>query len=145
MAVSSLPEEQFTCFDTAEELHLAEGEHIARQGEVGRYFWMLLEGELRIYQTLPEGRDMTMAMVEAGTARIEAERVVLGLDHAEVGARLCERWSFPDVLVDAVRFHHEPERATCDPVLACFVHLGEQLRVGHRFAVRVTNVSGYLV
>jgi hypothetical protein len=51
--LSSLPEEQFTCFDTAEELHLAEGEHIARQGEVGRYFWMLLEGELRIYQTLP--------------------------------------------------------------------------------------------
>jgi HD-like signal output (HDOD) protein len=66
-------------------------------------------------------------LVEGGTARIEAERMVLGLDHAEVGARLCERWSFPDVLVDAVRFHHEPERAHADPVLACFVHLGEQV------------------
>jgi HD-like signal output (HDOD) protein len=66
-------------------------------------------------------------LVESGTARIAAERMVLGLDHAEVGARLCERWSFPEVLVDAVRFHHEPERATVDPVLACFVHLGEQV------------------
>lgn len=66
-------------------------------------------------------------LVEGGVARIEAERTVLGLDHAEVGARLCERWSFPDVLVEAVRFHHEPERAVCDPVLACFVHLGEQV------------------
>lgn len=66
-------------------------------------------------------------LVETGTARIEAERLVLGLDHAEVGARLCERWSFPEVLVDAVRFHHEPERANADPVLACFVHLGEQV------------------
>jgi signal transduction histidine kinase len=66
--LSSLPEEQFTCFDTAEELHLAEGEHISRQGEVAHHFWMLLEGELRIYQTQSDGRDMTMALVEAGTA-----------------------------------------------------------------------------
>src|ERR1700730_6427737 len=66
--LSSLTDEQLTCFDTAEELHLAEGEHISRQGEVAHHFWMLLEGELRIYQTQSDGRDMTMALVEAGTA-----------------------------------------------------------------------------
>ena len=65
--------------------------------------------------------------IEDGAARIAAERMVLGIDHAEVGARLCERWSFPGLLVDAVRHHHEPERAMVDPVLACFVHLGEQV------------------
>jgi HD-like signal output (HDOD) protein len=65
--------------------------------------------------------------VANGTPRIAAEREVLGLDHAEVGARLCERWNFPDVLVDAVRHHHEPERSTIDPLLTCFVHLGEQV------------------
>jgi HD-like signal output (HDOD) protein len=65
--------------------------------------------------------------VAAGVSRIAAEREVLGLDHAEVGARLCERWNFPDVLVDTVRHHHEPDRATIDPLLTCFVHLGEQV------------------
>lgn len=34
-----------------------------------------------------------------------------GIDHAEVGARLAERWNFPDVLVAAIRYHHAPLKA----------------------------------
>lgn len=66
--------------------------------------------------------------VEAtGVSRLEAERAVLGVDHAEVGARLCEHWGFPAVLCDTVRHHHEPERAELDPALCYAVHLGEQV------------------
>ena len=36
--------------------------------------------------------------------------MVLGTDHAEVGALILHRWSFPSDLVDAVRWHHNPER-----------------------------------
>src|SRR5450631_3646503 len=66
--LSSLPEDKLDCLAGVEEVHLTEGEFIARQGDVAHHFWMLLEGELRIYQTLPDGQDMTMAVIEAGTA-----------------------------------------------------------------------------
>ncbi len=84
-------------------------------------------GEVVLDRFLAREALLVHAAIESGASRIEAERAVLGLDHAEVGARLCERWGFPDVLVDAVRFHHEPESSRCDPLLTCFVHLGEQL------------------
>ena len=38
-----------------------------------------------------------------------AEHMVLGTDHAEVGAMILARWSFPDDIVNAVRWHHTPE------------------------------------
>ena len=40
-----------------------------------------------------------------------AEYMVLGTDHAEVGARILENWGFPLDLVNAVGWHHDPQ--TC--------------------------------
>ncbi len=39
---------------------------------------------------------------------VEAEREVLGIDHAELGGRITEEWEFPKVIVSAVRYHHAP-------------------------------------
>ncbi len=36
-----------------------------------------------------------------------AEQRILGFDHAEAGAGLAERWNFPPILVDSIRFHHD--------------------------------------
>jgi len=41
----------------------------------------------------------------------EAERMVLGIDHSEVGAYLLEKWNLPAEVIDATRWHHEPEHA----------------------------------
>ncbi|MDB6032677.1 MAG: signal transduction protein [Verrucomicrobiales bacterium] len=41
----------------------------------------------------------------------ELERAAFGTDHAEVGARLLERWQFSPELVCSVRFHHHPHEA----------------------------------
>jgi putative nucleotidyltransferase with HDIG domain len=38
-----------------------------------------------------------------------AERQILGVDHAAVGAMLAERWQFPGPLADSIRFHHDHE------------------------------------
>lgn len=40
---------------------------------------------------------------------MEAEREVLGFDHAEVGAQLIEQWQLPQAFVSVARYHHEPE------------------------------------
>lgn len=38
----------------------------------------------------------------------DAERAVLGIDHAEVGELIARQWNFAPAIVDAIREHHEP-------------------------------------
>ena len=42
------------------------------------------------------------------------EDLSAGLNHAELGALIAEKWNFPDRLVAAIRFHHDPEAAPLD-------------------------------
>lgn len=44
-----------------------------------------------------------------GVPFVIAENMVLGTDHAEVGALILKQWSFPDEVVNAVRWHHDPD------------------------------------
>ena len=57
----------------------------------------------------------------------QAEKQVVGMDHAEVGALLLERWRFPAALVESVRNHHRPEEATIDLTLSRISHLADAL------------------
>jgi signal transduction histidine kinase len=66
--LSSLQDDELLCLDEVEQIHVQKGDVIARQGETAHYFWILLDGELRIYQTVGDGREMQMASIPAGTA-----------------------------------------------------------------------------
>lgn len=44
----------------------------------------------------------------------EAEREIIGVDHAQLGARLAEKWKLPDVLAQAVAGHHDLRRCSDD-------------------------------
>jgi len=35
----------------------------------------------------------------------------VGLNHAEVGALIARKWNFPEQLISAIRYHHEPSQA----------------------------------
>ena len=39
------------------------------------------------------------------------EDLSAGMNHAEIGALIAEKWNFPDRLIAAIRFHHDPEIA----------------------------------
>jgi len=60
-----------------------------------------------------------------GIELVEVEREVFGIDHAEAGTRLAERWSLPRNLIDAISHHHMPERGSADPVLTPLVYLAD--------------------
>jgi len=45
-----------------------------------------------------------------GTALVETERRHLGFDHTTLGARIAEKWKFPQVAQAAIRFHHVSEK-----------------------------------
>jgi putative nucleotidyltransferase with HDIG domain len=68
-------------------------------------------------------------------ALIEAEKKLLGVQHAEVGARLLARWKFPANIVSAVCYHHDPAAAGEHQRLAAYVYLGNLVAyfVGHGF------------
>ncbi|MEW5770237.1 MAG: HDOD domain-containing protein [Pseudomonadota bacterium] len=53
--------------------------------------------------------------------RIEAEREVLGVDHAQAGEALASRWRFPSEIVRAVALHHAPDAGLADVVHAADV------------------------
>ncbi|MCC6797147.1 MAG: HDOD domain-containing protein [Candidatus Hydrogenedentes bacterium] len=57
-----------------------------------------------------------------------AEQMVLGTDHAEVGAALLEYWKLPQVVIDSVRWHHDPNKYPHeDKTVVDLVHLGEHV------------------
>jgi len=56
-----------------------------------------------------------------------AENMVLGTDHAEIGAQILANWSFPSDVIDAVRWHHNPERISNSKMQTEIVYLSNLL------------------
>jgi putative nucleotidyltransferase with HDIG domain len=71
-------------------------------------------------------------MVSKGITFDVAEHIVLGTDHAEVGAQILKEWSFPEELVSAVCWHHNPESCENYCSLSDIVHIANILgqRIG---------------
>jgi putative nucleotidyltransferase with HDIG domain len=55
------------------------------------------------------------------------ERITAGMNHAEIGALLAEKWNFPETLVSMIRYHHSPQEAPCHKELAEAVYLADIL------------------
>jgi putative nucleotidyltransferase with HDIG domain len=51
------------------------------------------------------------------------ERKLLGIDHAEVGALILEKWKLPEIIVDVVKFHHEPQKSQKQKELSKLIYL----------------------
>lgn len=62
---------------------------------------------------------------EAPLLEIECE--VFGLDHAEVGRLIAQKWNFPAAVAEAIGAHHEPSKARQSPQLALLVHAADEL------------------
>lgn len=73
-----------------------------------------------------------MAAIEDLMARerwpmIDAERKVLGVDHAQLGGMAAKRWKLGDAIGTAIRYHHRPEDATPSRDFANLVSLSNYL------------------
>lgn len=57
---------------------------------------------------------------------LEAERLAVGTDHAEVGYQLAEKWGLPIALKTVIKLHHTPSKADAQYISLVFsVHLGD--------------------
>lgn len=54
---------------------------------------------------------MGRLVVEDGISLMEAEKRVLGLNHAELGALVAKKWRLPKAIRTAILYHHDPRPA----------------------------------
>lgn len=81
-------------------------------------------GRLVISSSLPKSLIQIDKLRKTGRSWPEAEREILGATHAEIGAYLMALWGFPDPVVRAIAFHHNPSASGSNgfsPVLAVHV------------------------
>ena len=50
--------------------------------------------------------EIQLAMQDGGLDLVAAERQVLGIDHADLGARIARTWNLSETLADAIHNHH---------------------------------------
>jgi putative nucleotidyltransferase with HDIG domain len=84
-------------------------------------------GKLLLGQHVREYQEIINARASSDQSFQEIERDVLGADHAEIGARILQNWSFPANVVNAVRWHHEPDHAPEPNSMTDVVHAANVL------------------
>ena len=80
-------------------------------------------GKLILGQFVSEDLQEIEEMVAKGFSFEVAEFMVLGIDHAAIGAQLLRTWSFPEELTSAVHWHHDPESCIKYGTLSEIVHV----------------------
>ncbi len=66
-------------------------------------------GKLAIGAFVSQESTEILGRVRGGLAFVSAEREVLGVDHAEVGALVAEAWRLPAAVASVARWHHAPD------------------------------------
>jgi len=66
-----------------------------------------------IFQTAHPGliSNLEKLCTERSIPRGVFELLLAGVNHGEIGALIAEKWNFPDVIVNVIRYHHEPDIA----------------------------------
>lgn len=108
--------------DIAEKKHLKNTSHLFTSA--------LLKdiGKVVLNTHVKDAFDRIIALVKNnGLSFIEAEKEVVGIDHAELGARIAERWNFSPEMIDIIRYHHDPNGAATDDVAISVVYLADAI------------------
>jgi putative nucleotidyltransferase with HDIG domain len=83
-------------------------------------------GRLVLCSQFPDGARAAFEFRnESGTLLYEAERAVLGFDHAAIGRALLCEWKLPAALLDVVANHHQPTKAHNYPAEVAIVHVAD--------------------
>lgn len=74
-------------------------------------------GMIIFEQFLPKEFEMISTACQVrGIPRFQAEREIIGVDHAVMGAKLAQKWKLPDNIVNVIAGHHDLEQCV-DPAM----------------------------
>jgi HD-like signal output (HDOD) protein len=84
-------------------------------------------GKIILDPYIEERKDTFKAFVNEGKKTfLNAEKNVLGFDHAELAAEACEQWHIPSQIAFAIRHHHDPTASQGD-ILSFIVHMADAI------------------
>jgi putative nucleotidyltransferase with HDIG domain len=110
-------------------------------------------GKMILSGYLEEKYELVISETEqSGLSLVETEQTLLGTEHAELGGAILAQWNFPESLVSAVRYHHQPMEAAPYQHLAAAVFLADIVAhiAGHghghqEFAIRADSEPARLL
>ena len=71
-------------------------------------------------------RDFDTLLEVGNLTFLEAEKKILGFDHAEIASEVCKRWKLPDLLTAAIKYHHYPSLSNGNK-MAFILHLADYI------------------
>ncbi len=85
-------------------------------------------GKVVLEQYVAEGLQKIKELLATGHYSFrEAEKAVIGIDHAELGAMVARVWQFSPMMIDIIGSHHRPEQAALAKTETAIVHAGDVL------------------
>ncbi|MBC8069546.1 MAG: HDOD domain-containing protein, partial [Deltaproteobacteria bacterium] len=96
-------------------------------------FTSALMHDIGIVMLLARASDRALPCIElartSGRPLVECERELLGWDHAELGARVCENWRLPGRISQLIAIHEQPPGR--DDIAHAVLSLADELARGH--------------
>lgn len=87
-------------------------------------------GELVIFSRKAQQAKESLLLVQDSADEIpvyQAEKQLLGFDHAEVGAELARQWKLPEIFEECIGFHHDIAAARKYPREVALIHIANTL------------------
>ena len=84
-------------------------------------------GKLVLGAFVKEELEDIQSIAAKGVPFVVAENMILGTDHAEIGARILAHWNLPSDVINAVRWHHEPDSPDASNLQMDVVYLANLL------------------
>jgi len=86
-------------------------------------------GKLILNSFMHEEYGRVLNLLAKGYSVVEAEQQVLSTTHAEIGGFVAEKWNLPVVLVQPIRYHHDPLYPCQNSELVQVVYLADIISV----------------
>jgi len=110
------------CSVLAKRLEVSDPEEVSTAGLIHDI------GKVAIKMELKQEFEMLKQMVhDRHISMFDAEKELLGVDHAEVGGWLAKSWNLPAKLVGPIAFHHNPLEAKDEQLSTSIIHFSDIL------------------
>lgn len=98
-------------------------------------------GKIVLDEYILERKDEVETFMAAGDhTYLDAEKNLLGLDHAEIVGNICKKWRIPDLITQGIRWHHHPTGSGGNE-MALFLHVADYFALMSGMGTSISDLS----